>query len=117
MQKPPALPLSPVASGFGTPLRRFGIASRAAQTLGIEYLDSVKKALDDLGATWGALAAARSPTEILAVQTAYLHRAGERAAARSAAAGDAMLGLTGALLRPKAEPLAVPVPARRGPAR
>ncbi|KQS81838.1 hypothetical protein ASG32_03580 [Methylobacterium sp. Leaf361] len=114
MQRPPALPLSPVASGFGTPLRRFGIASRATQTLGIEYLDSVKKALDDLGATWGALATARSPTEILAVQAAYLQRAGERAAARSAAAGDALLGLTGAFVRPKA---VAPAAARPGPAR
>ncbi|MBL7590154.1 phasin family protein, partial [Escherichia coli] len=66
MQRPPALPLGPAVLGVGTPLRRFGIASRAAQSLGIEYLDSFKKALDDLGATWEALAAARSPTEILA---------------------------------------------------
>ncbi|ONF49130.1 phasin family protein [Methylobacterium radiotolerans] len=115
MQRPPALPLGPAVLKFGTPLRRFGIASRAAQTLGIEYLDSFKTALDDLGATWGALAAARSPTEILAVQTAYLHRAGARAAARSAAAGDALLGLSGELLRPRA---GSPAPAARpGPTR
>jgi hypothetical protein len=101
MQSPPALPLSPAPLGFGTPLRRFGIASRAAQTLGIEWADSARKGLDDLAATWRALAAARSPGEILAVQTAYLHRAGGRVAARSAAAGDVMLGLTGDLLRPK----------------
>ncbi|MEE7447199.1 hypothetical protein MRF4_04905 [Methylobacterium radiotolerans] len=118
MQRPPALPLGPAVFGVGTPLRRFGIASRAAQTLGIECLDSFKKALDDLGATWAALATARGPAEILTVQTAYLHRAGARAAARSAAAGDAMLGLTGALLRPQAASGSAPAAATcPGPAR
>ncbi|MGX9979113.1 phasin family protein [Methylobacterium fujisawaense] len=102
MQRPPALPLSLVVSGFRTPLHRFGIVSRAAQTLGITYADSFKTAFDDLGATSRALAAARGPAELVAVQAAYLNRAGARATARSAAAGDMILGLTGAFLRPKA---------------
>lgn len=78
MQRPPALPLSPVVSGFRTPLHRFGIVSRAAQTLGITYADSFKTAFDDLGATSRALAAARGPAELVAVQAAYLNRAGAR---------------------------------------
>ena len=101
MQRPMAFPLYPGLPGFGTPLRRFGNATRATQTLGIEWLDAAKKAADDLGATWAALAAARSPAEVLAIQTAYLHRAGERIAARSALAGNAVLGLTGDLLPAK----------------
>ncbi len=113
MQRHPALPASSAIYGIGTPLQRLGIAGRTAQTLGIEYADSFKKGFDDLGGTWRALAAARSPAEIQALQTAFLNRAGERAAARFAAVGDVMLSLTDPLLRPKA---AASGPTRPGPA-
>ncbi|XYD08461.1 phasin family protein [Methylobacterium sp. NMS12] len=118
MQRPPALPLSPAVSGFGTPLRRFGIASRAAQTLGIEYLDAQegpRRSRCHLGRAGGGPQPDRDPGGADRVPAPGRGRA----AARSAAAGDAMLGLTGALLRPKAEPLAAPAPApaRPGPAR
>ncbi|MCJ2073901.1 phasin family protein [Methylobacterium sp. J-030] len=90
-------PRNPI--GFGAPWRRLGITGRAAQTLGIEWSDSIKRGLDDLAATAGTLAAARNPAEILAVQAAYLQRAGARLSARSAVTTDLITALAADLLR------------------
>jgi hypothetical protein len=98
------LPAFLPATGLSFALRRFGLASRAAQTLGIEWLDSTKQGLDDLAATMQRLATVRSPNELLAVQTAYLHRAGDRFTARSAVAGGLITTLAGDLMRPPATP-------------
>ncbi|MGH1572866.1 phasin family protein [Methylobacterium sp. P31] len=102
MQRILALHLSPGSAGFGTALRRLGIASRTAQTLGIEWFDFAKRDLDDIADTARKLAEARSLAEILTVQAAYLHRAGERFTAGSAVAGDLIVALAGDLLRPSA---------------
>lgn len=96
----------PPAAGLSLALRRFGLASRTAQTLGIEWLDSAKQGLDDLAITMQRLATVRSPNELLAVQTAYLHRAGDRFTARSAVAGGLITTLAGDLMRPPASPSA-----------
>ncbi|MCJ2090136.1 phasin family protein [Methylobacterium sp. E-005] len=97
-----AHPSYPYPAGFGSPWRRLGVAGRIAQTLGIEWGDSTKQGLDDLAATARALAASRGPAEILAIQCAYLQRAGERWAARSAMTADQIAGLAADLLRPPA---------------
>ncbi|MEL6063931.1 MULTISPECIES: TIGR01841 family phasin [unclassified Methylobacterium] len=99
-----ALPPFPYPAGFGTPWRRLGVAGRAAQTLGIEWADSLKQGLDDIAATAGTLAASRNPAEILAIQSAYLQRAGARLSARSAVTADLITALTADLLRPPPAP-------------
>ncbi|MHB2207051.1 phasin family protein [Methylobacterium sp. CM6257] len=102
MQQVLALTLLPGSAGFGTALRRFGVASRTAQTVGIEWFDYAKQGLDDIADTARKLAEARSPAEILAVQAAYLQRAGERFTVGSAVVGDLIMTLAGDLLRPPA---------------
>ncbi|MGT2487721.1 phasin family protein [Methylobacterium oryzae CBMB20] len=118
MQRPPAPPLGPAVFGVGTPLRRFGIASRAAQTLGIEYLGLVQegpgRSRGDLGGAGDGPRPGRDP------DGADRASAPGRGARRGllAAAGDAMLGLTGALPRPQAASGPAPAAATcPGPAR
>ena len=89
-----------IPTGFSTPLRRFGVASRTAQTLGIEWVDSTKQGLDDLADTAKALASARTAAEFLAIHASYLQRAGARLAARSTVTADLITTLTADLLRP-----------------
>ena len=104
MQTRDAHPFLPIPAGFRAPWRRLGVAGRTAQTLGIEWADSTKQGLDDLAATAKALAAARNPAEILAIQSAYLQRAGARWAARSSVAADQFAALAADLLRPMPAP-------------
>ncbi|MCJ2049055.1 phasin family protein [Methylobacterium sp. J-070] len=106
MQPRPASLAFPPAAGFSLALRCFGHASRAGQAIGIEWLDSAKQGLDDLAATTRRLATARGPGEVLALQTAYLSRAGARASTRSTVAGDLMARCAGDLLQPAATPRA-----------
>ena len=101
-----ALSPFPYAAGFGAPWRRLGVAGRTAQTLGIEWADSIKQGLDDLAATAKALAASRNPADVLTLQSAYLQRAGARLSARSAVTADQIAALAGDLLRPPAYPAA-----------
>jgi len=104
-----AHPSFPYPAGFGAPWRRLGIAGRTAQSLGIAWADSTKQGLDDCATTARALAASRNPAEILAIQLAYLQRAGERWAAHSAVTADQIAALTADLLRPPA-PSPAPAP-------
>jgi phasin family protein len=97
-----AIPAFPPAAGASLVLRRLGLATRTAQTLGIEWLDSAKQGLDDLAATAQRLATARNPAEVVAVQTAYLSRAGDRFTARATAASSLVATLAGDLLHPAA---------------
>ncbi|MGU3666536.1 phasin family protein [Methylobacterium sp. A49B] len=97
-----AFPAFPPSAGTRLALRRLGHATRTAQTLGIEWLDSARQGLDDLAATAQRLAAARNPAEVLAVQTAYLSRAGERFTARATAANSLVATLAGDLMNPVA---------------
>ena len=98
MQTRDPSPSFPVPPGFGTPLRRFGVASRTAQSVGIAWADSARQGLDDIKATLGKLATARGPAEVLSLQGAYLHRAGARLAARTTVAADLVSALTTDLL-------------------
>ncbi len=104
MQTRDPRPAFPVPPGFGTPFRRFGAASRTAQSVGIEWSDSVRQGLADFKATLGKIATARGPAEVLSVQSAYLHRAGERLVARTTVAADLASALTTDLLRLPAAP-------------
>lgn len=98
----------PYPAGFGAPWWRLGVAGRAAQTLGIEWADSLKQSLDDVTATAGTLAACRNPAEVLAIQSAYLQRAGARLSARSTVTADLIAALAADLLRPPPAPPAAP---------
>jgi hypothetical protein len=99
MQARHALHAFPALTGLGSALQQFGAFSRTGQTFGIAWLDDVKQSLDDVSATAGQIAASRTMADVLAVQSAYLLRAGSRFAARSTAAGDLFVNLTGDLLR------------------
>jgi hypothetical protein len=114
MQTRDAHPPFAYPAGFGAPWRRLGVAGRAARTLGIEWADSFEQGLDDRGVTAKVLAATRNPAEILAIQSAYLQRAGERWAARSTATADQIAALAGDLLRPPPAPSPAPAHERGG---
>ena len=102
-------PFAPIP-GLGAPMRRFGTATRTAQSIGIEWFDYAKQSCDALAATAGRLATAGSPADAFAIQGAFLSEAAERFSARSAVFGDLFATLAGDLLRLMGA--AVPVQAR-----
>ncbi len=99
MQKPFATPLIGAAS-----LRGAGTAIRTAQTIGLEWLDLGKQSFDDLVATAGRLAACRSASEVMTVQSALAQRMTERALARSVVLSDQVTALVGQMRRPAGPP-------------